>query len=180
MVIPSDFKERVETAVRNRVENAAAIQKMEELQEIIERIDFRWDQGFISKEEYIEKRRHLDLEVTSLRPIDYDELNESADLITSFGKYWEGCQKLNQPEEAQQQLTSKNVERVFVHEDKVIALALYGDFGVILGKDETASYLVAEAVSENLLTDDEHVTYRNHCGSDGIRTRDLCLDRAIC
>ena len=87
---------------------------------------------------------------------------------------------MEQPEVAQQQLISKIVERVFIHEDKVIALALYGNFGVILGKNETASYLVAEAISENLLTDGEQVTYRNHFGSDGIRTRDLCLDRAIC
>ena len=87
MVIPSDFKERVE--------NAAAIQRMEEIKAIIERIDLRWDEGFISKEEYIEKRRQLDLEISSLRPIDYEELTEAADLITNFGQYWEECLKVD-------------------------------------------------------------------------------------
>lgn len=151
MEIPRGFKERVEAAVQNRVENAAAIQRMEEIRAIIERIDFRWDQGFISREEYVEKRRQLDMEVTALRPIDYDELTEAADLITNFKKYWNACQSVEEPEVAQQQLLSKIVQRVFVHERRVIAVALYGDFGVILGKNETASYLVAEAISEKII-----------------------------
>ena len=56
-----------------------------------------------------------------------------------------------------------------------MALALYGDFGVILGENETASYLVAEAISENLLTGGEQVTYRNHCGSDGRWSLSGCI-----
>lgn len=117
----------------------------------IERIDFRWDQGFISREEYIEKRRQLDLEIMALRPIDYDGLTEAADLIANFKQYWDACEHVDEPEAAQQQLISKIVDRVFVYANRVIALALYGDFGVIPGENETASYLVAEAISERLL-----------------------------
>ena len=153
---------------------------MEELKEIFERNDFREDQGFISKEELIAKWRHLDLEVSSLRPIDYDELTEAADRIKNFGLCWKRCQKLEQPEIALQQLVSKIVEQVFVHEDKVVALALYGDFGVILGKNEIASAMIAKAIEEHLLSDRLTTLESSHCGSDGIRTRDLCLDRAIC
>jgi len=82
--IPEDYRERVESAVRSRVENGAALQRMEEIQEIIHRIDFRWDHGFISPEEYVEKRAQLEREVESLRPIDYEELLEAADLIQNF------------------------------------------------------------------------------------------------
>jgi DNA invertase Pin-like site-specific DNA recombinase len=180
MVIPDGFKERVEMAVRNRVENAAALQCMEEIKEIVGRIDFRWEQGFISKEEYVEKRRKLDSEINSLRPIDYDELIEAADLIANFRKYWDSCESVEEIEVARQQLLSKIVERVFVYDSKVIALALYGDFGVILDKNETASYSVAEAIAGNLLANDQLETDSSHFGIDGIRTRDLCLDRAVC
>jgi hypothetical protein len=50
------------------------------------------------------------------------------------GQTWVACKKPDQPEAAQQQLISKIVECVFVHEDKIIALALYADFRVMLGK----------------------------------------------
>jgi hypothetical protein len=79
--IPDNFRDRVETAVRDRVENEAALKRMEEIREIIERIDLRWDHGFISQEEYVEKRGQLQREVEALRPIDYDEMNEAADLV---------------------------------------------------------------------------------------------------
>jgi hypothetical protein len=51
--IPDGFRERVEDAVRNRVENEASLQRMAEVQAIVERIDFSWEQGFP------EKRRQL-------------------------------------------------------------------------------------------------------------------------
>ena len=74
------------------MENAAALNCMEEIKGIIMRIDFRWDQGFILREENIEKRRHLDLEVSSLCCINYDEFTEAAALVTNFGQNLKGCQ----------------------------------------------------------------------------------------
>src|SRR4051812_16032028 len=87
--IPEGFRERVEQAVRSRVENEAALQRMEEIRQIIERVDLRWDQGFVSKEDYIEKRLQLQQEYDSLRPVDYDELTEAADLLEHFQTYWD-------------------------------------------------------------------------------------------
>ena len=39
---------------------------------------------------------------------------------------------MSQPKEARKQLLAKIVDRVFVWEQKVIAVALHGDFGVVL------------------------------------------------
>ncbi len=69
LAIPADFWQRVETAVQGRMENAAALARMDEIRGIIERIDFRRDQGFISREKYQEKRQQLELEMRSLRPV---------------------------------------------------------------------------------------------------------------
>jgi hypothetical protein len=41
LIIPDGFRERVEAAVQSRVDNAVALQRMAEIREIIERIDFR-------------------------------------------------------------------------------------------------------------------------------------------
>ena len=174
--IPEDYKERVESAVRSRVENEAALQRMEEINAIIERIDFRWDQGFISQDEYIEKRQQLGREIDSLRPIDYDQLIEAADLISNFRSYWDQCENLENPLEARKQLLRKIVERVFVHDGQVLAVVLHGDFGVVLGKDDEERASIAGALQIKMATS----MPRSQIGSDGIRTRDLRLDRPAC
>ena len=148
--IPDNFRERVEAAVRDRVENEAALKRMEEIREIIERIDLRWDHGFISQEEYVEKRGQLQREVEALRPIDYDEMNEAADLIQYFGDYWDGCEEMDNPAEARQQLLQKIVDQVFVYNQQVIAVALHGNFSVVLdtGEDDMPDEL-ATVLKEN-------------------------------
>jgi site-specific DNA recombinase len=134
LVIPIDFKERIETEVQSRVENEAALQRIEAIREMVTRIDFSWENGFIAPDEYVEKRTQLQREMDALKPIDYDHLIEAADLLQNFNRYWIECEKVGNPAEARQQLVSKIVERIFVYADRVIAVALYGDFAVVLGK----------------------------------------------
>ncbi len=179
LVIPDGFRERVEAAVQSRVDNAVALDRMAEIREIIERIDFRWDQGFISQEEYVEKRQQLQLEMDALRPIDYDDLIEAADLIENFEAYWEQCEEVDNPLDARQQLLQKIVERVFVHDGEVLAVVVHGDFGVVLGEDEQETADIARVLDiKNAATSE--ISPRSRHGSDGIRTRDLRLDRPAC
>src|SRR5690349_16411345 len=98
---------------------------MADIEEIIKRVDLRWEEGFINKEEYVEKRRQLQRELDSLRPVDYDELTEAEDLLTQFRSYWDSCSEQGNPDEARKQLIEKIVERVFVHDRKVLALVLH-------------------------------------------------------
>lgn len=121
----------------------------------------------MSEKEFLQKREELERELNALRPIDYDNLLEAADLLANFRKYWDNCTNVEQREIAQQQLLAKIIARVFVFEGKVFALALHGDFSVILDKNEQTPAEVLGVV-------------RSYFGDDGIRTRDLCLDRAIC
>jgi len=166
LVIPEDFRERVENAVRSRVENEASLRRMEEIRQIIERIDFRWDHGFIDRDEYFEKRVQLEREIESLRPIDYDELHEAADLIRNFRTYWEQCAETDEPDEARQQLLAKIVEQVIVYDDRVVAIALHGDFNVILDGEESMPVEIAEVLGEKITARHSEIT-RGRCGSDG-------------
>jgi len=45
LVVPDNFKERVEVAIQNQVEHAAALKRMEEIRQIVERIDFSWEKA---------------------------------------------------------------------------------------------------------------------------------------
>jgi hypothetical protein len=148
--IPNDFRQWIEGAVRSRIENAAALTRMAEIQEIGKRIDFRWEEGFIDKAEYVEKRRQLQREMESLRPIDYDELIDAADLIQHFKHYWQECAGVDHPAEARKQLVAKMVERVFVYNDRILAIVLYGDLGIVLGQNEIAPSEIEGAIEANL------------------------------
>lgn len=146
LVIPEGFRERVEAAVRSRVSNAANIARMEELQAIVQRIDFSWESGFLSPQDYLEKRTQLQKEMEAMRPVDYDELMEAADLIQHFGDYWTQCEQVEKPAEARQQLIAKIVNRVFVYDREVVAIALHGDFGIVLNSE--GNTVPAEVICE--------------------------------
>lgn len=179
--IPEGFRERVEEAVRSRVENAEALKRMSEMEEIVKRIDFSWEQGFLSPQEYVNKREQVLKEIESLRPVDYDDLMEAADLLSHFTKYWEGCAKVDNPAEAKKQLLAKIVDRVFVYDDTVIAIALHGDFGIVLDSAMMAPFEIVEGLKREtkMGISNEDSAYAQN-GSDGDRTRDLRLDRPTC
>ena len=176
LVIPDGFKDRVELAVRTKIEHEAAFKRIGEIEEVIKRVDLRWEEGFISKDEYVEKRRQLQRELDSLQPVDYDELAEAADLLGNFKSYWNDCENQANPEEAKRQLIDKIVERVFVHDRKVMGVVLHGSYGIVIDYKETASAEIVDAVQETLLNGGITCslgTYQN--GSDGVRYRTCYL-----
>ncbi|MCA9948899.1 MAG: hypothetical protein KDE48_04595 [Anaerolineales bacterium] len=63
---------------------------------------------------------------------------EAADLLDNFTTYWDACNEVGSPQEARKQLLAKIVDRVFVYEQNVIAIALHGDYAVILDNVVTA------------------------------------------
>ncbi|MBP7042352.1 MAG: recombinase family protein [Chloroflexi bacterium] len=178
--IPEGFQERVEEAIRSRVEHAEALRRMAEIEEVVKRIDFSWEQGFLTPEDYIGKRSQLQKEIDSLRPVDYDDLVEAADLLGNFQSYWDACENVPKPEEARQQLLAKIVDRIFVYDDRVIAIALHGDFSIVIDNETAASDEVIEGLRAEMkkgASESDSTCTRN--GSDGDRTRDLRLDRQI-
>ena len=144
------MQERVEQAVRNRVEHARALEHIAEIEEVVQRIDFSWEQGFISPEAYLEKRAKLQQEIDALRPIDYDYLMEAADMLQNFGSYWRSSGDKLDPTEARKQLVAKIVDRIFVYNDHVIAIVLHGDFGIILDSGLAAPEKIVESLQTNM------------------------------
>jgi hypothetical protein len=145
--IPEGFQERVEKAIQERVEHADALERMANLEEVVKRIDFSWEQGFLSPQEYVAKRQELKLEMESLRPVDYDDLMEAADLLGNFRTYWDGCDDVGNPPEARKQLLAKIIDRVFVYDQGVLAVALHGDFSVVLDNGTSAPFEIVEGLN---------------------------------
>ncbi len=147
--LPGDVQDRIDELVRSRPTNDESLLHLAELEEQQQRVQFSWEYGKLLPEEYLKRVSQLEREIASMRPLDYDRLEEAADLITHFKTYWEQCAELENPEEARQQLMAKIVDRVFVYDDRVIALALHPDFGIILDVPESAPNDVLSAVSDS-------------------------------
>ncbi len=179
--LPDDVEQRIEQAVTARTENAGNLKRMEELQSGVDRVDLSWNEGFISEQEYREKRRDLQREIESLRPVDYDDLNEAADLIRHFQAYWDGCATLPNAQEARKELVARIVQSVYVYDRVITTVVLHRDFAIVLGQNETARAQIARAAHNHLSTG-AFITasISRYSGDDGSRTRDLCLDRAVC
>ena len=181
LAIPEGFRQRVEEAIRNKVEHEEALRRMAEIEEMVKRIDFSWEKGFLTPEEYINKRDQLQKEIESLLPVEYDDLMEAADLLKNFTTYWKACEGVEQPAEARKQLLAKIVDRAFVYDDQVVAISLHGDYGIILDNATVAPYELMQRLEEQIKKgiSEFDSTYAQN-GSDGDRTRDLRLDRPTC
>ncbi len=182
--IPSDYRRRIEEAVSGRVEHESAFKRMKELEEIVKRMDFRFDQGLVFDwNDFVQQRTQLLKEIESLRPIDFDYLNEAVDLLANFRSYWEACTTMDNPEEARKQLVDKIVDRLFVEEGKIVGLVLYGDFAVLLdgvSEEQKAPDNLSGALASALGNLGILTVIHSQIGTDGDRTRGLCLDRAAC
>jgi hypothetical protein len=183
---PPEALKRIDKVVKGRKSNGAALEHVRQLEEQMERTQYSWEQGLIQPDAYVEKMHQLEREIASMRPLDYDKLEEAYDLITHFRTYWDQCAEVKHPEEAWRQLMAKVVDRVFVYDDKVVAIALPSDFGVVLDMPMSAPIEVLTAVSaasKHTPTKESAsigTNARTQCGDDGVRTRDLGLDRAAC
>ena len=126
--IPANYRNQIESAVNGRMEHDAIVQRMQEIESIVQRIDFSWEQGFLLPHEYMEKRQQLQEKLTSLQSDKYNKLIEAADLLKNFKSYWDSSLGKLDTDKRRQQLMQKVIERVYIYDKQVVAVALYGGF----------------------------------------------------
>jgi hypothetical protein len=151
LTLPDDVRVGIEQAVAGRIENEANLKRMAELTEIVERIDLKWENGFMDRDAYLAKRGELQREIEEMRPIDYDDLAEAADLLQHFRSYWDACAETENPAEARKELVARVVDRVYVDNGALVAIVLHGDYAVVLGENETPHANIASAVQKRLV-----------------------------
>ncbi len=164
---PKEWRKGITKAVSELLGDRNLEERLAEIQEIIKRMDARWDHGFITDEqEYIRQRVELQQEMERLTPIPDNELEQAVELSENFPAHWE---RLEGQPEAQSDLIRLLVERVYVEDDRVVAVTLPLNLHMVLGHNingPTTTYMADPFIYTN--------------GSDGDRTRDLRLDRPTC
>jgi len=101
-------------------------QRRNELQQSIERLDFRWDMGFIEKEDYMAKRKALQQQLDQNQPIVEQDLREAETMLRQFDSAWAigdlVCRK---------QLLNLLVESVWVTRGTIQAIKLQPRFAYL-------------------------------------------------
>jgi site-specific DNA recombinase len=129
--LPQNWRDKIIHIVASDMNDNSLEQRLAEIRAAIERIDFRWDQGFfMSKEEYIEKRTLLQVELDTLHPMLVDDnLAQAADLLENFGKHLEACEG---DLEMQNALLRRIVEQVYIEGERLIAITFKGAHHLLL------------------------------------------------
>lgn len=172
LTIPTGLQERIENALRQQPDHETAFARIAEIEAEEERVKLMWRKGHLLEAKYTEAIEELIAEKNSTYPIDYDDALEAADLLQHFSSYWDQCANVPNPTEARQQLVAKIIDRVFVYDDKVIAVALRGDFAVPLNETGIAPQQVIAAIAadvENKKGGNISENVSTHCGDDGPR-----------
>jgi DNA invertase Pin-like site-specific DNA recombinase len=130
--IPPDVEKAVNMAMRQRAERVAIMDRMEQLQDVIRRVDVSWENGFMSEEEYLKKRRDLQAQIDALTPIDYEALKERAMTLKSFADRWAEAKD----NEERRRLVDGVVKAVVVRGKSVTRIVLHGDVPLLLSEDK--------------------------------------------
>jgi len=117
-----EWREQMIQVLAEIIQNKRIELRMNDIKAIIERMDFRWDYGFITdKDAYLEQRTQLQQEIDELTPIFHDEMRRATDIVDNFALHWkarEGDKK------AEYDLIHLLVERVYVNDEMVVGIVL--------------------------------------------------------
>lgn len=139
---PKNWRETITASLGELLGEKDLQQRLSEIRTVIERMDTRWDHGFITDEqEYLRQRLELQQQLEQLTPVDKNDLERAVDLLDNFSAYWEKC---GDDIEAQSELISQLVERVYVEDKTVVAMTLRSNCHLVLGHkvNEPTEYTV--------------------------------------
>ena len=130
---PADWRNRMIDMLAKMTGQQGLEARLKEIKQTIERMDFRFDSGFITNaDEYVEKRMLLQQELENLTPIPDDDLANAANLLDNFELYFEAC---SGDVEKQNELVKSIVNRVYVQGDRVTAIELKADMYVVVSRE---------------------------------------------
>ncbi|MCQ3931354.1 MAG: hypothetical protein DPW16_12930 [Chloroflexi bacterium] len=134
---PTDWRDRMIEAMGELLGDNNLNERLTEIKQVIEHMDFRWDNGFITeKDEYLEQRVKLQQELEKLTPIPEDELRIAADVLENFEAHWDATKG---DRKAQQDLINLIVARVWVKDGDVVAMSLRPNYHITVGLENTKS-----------------------------------------
>jgi hypothetical protein len=149
---PNDWRDRMIQAMGQLIGDQKLEERIGQIKGVIERMDFRWDNGFITdKDAYLEERVKLQQELEQLTPIPDDELEVAADVLSNFTAHWEAAKG---DMKAQEELIKLVVARVWVQGDKVVGMSLRPNYHITVGLDSTKPTEISVGFGENNINED--------------------------
>jgi hypothetical protein len=128
---PDDWRERIVAEMSELLGDQKLEERIAEIKEVIERMDFRWDHGFVTdRDSYLEERVKLQQELEQLSPMADDDVAVAADLLENFEAHWKAS---GEDREEQKRLVQLIVARVWVRGEEVVAMSLRPDYHITLG-----------------------------------------------
>ena len=152
--LPEDWREKVLTYICSLEEVEHLKQEERRVQEQLARLRTLFVEGDISYDEYQQEKQRLHQRWADLHPKDYSAIIKAGEELERFEELWRTCTMLERKRLLQAHLTA------------------------VLIQGETIVAVQPTLVSYPLFQHQEP-RCRNY-GSDGIRTRDLRLDRPVC
>jgi site-specific DNA recombinase len=156
----NELRERVLAAIREATHDADSDRtRRRDLTAQLERLQDIYVMGDITKPQYVMRRQALEQELERLGPPTDPQLDQAAELLADFDRFWE-----IEPSPAERRkLIAQLFERIWEHGGTIVAVRPRAGF---------APYFEAAHKQQR---------HRNKCGaeggSDGTRTRDLRRDR---
>ncbi|MCB9140449.1 MAG: recombinase family protein [Caldilineaceae bacterium] len=139
---PKQWRENITRSIGELLGEQDLEARLTEIRTVIERMDTRWDHGFITDEQkFLEQRIKLQQELEQLTPVDSNDLERAVDLLTNFSTHWAAC---GDNIDAQSEFIKQIVERVYVQDKKVVAMTLRSNCHLVLGHkmNEPTEYTV--------------------------------------
>ncbi len=128
--LPDDACQDIIESLARRIGDQRIDDRIKEIKEVIERMDFRWDQGFITEREvYIEQRLQLQQELEQLTPIPNDALEQATDMLDNFADHWK---MIVGSRDEQEHLIKLIFERVGVMDNKIMSITMKPDYQILL------------------------------------------------
>ena len=141
--LPEEWQEQTVNAVGEALGMERLDERIKEIEKIIERLDFRWDMGFINQEEYIAQRTELKAQMAQLQPIPQDELVEAHRLLKNFRAEWSSADA-----EKRQRILKHVLENVWIRDDELYAVMLRPNYLVWIHRVMQEEGTTAQAPEE--------------------------------
>ena len=126
---PAEQRTKMLSAIAQIIGDKNVDSRIAKINDIIERMDFRWDNSLITnKDEYLEKRLQLQKELEQLKPIRNDEMERAVDLLDNFARHWD----VLVDNKAREELIELFVLRLWVKGERVVRVLLRPDYYIEL------------------------------------------------
>ena len=127
---PKNWRKGLTKAMSKILGERNLTERIEEIKNIIQRMDTRWDRGFFtSEDDYVQQRIRLQMELEQLTPVPDNELQQAVDMLENFTAHWE---RLEGDDESRHDLVKLIVHRVYVVDEKVVAMTLHSNYHLVL------------------------------------------------